>query len=994
MPTCRRPPLRFRFAVPLLCFSALVAPAAAEPPVAGGGLAPDAELRYDAPFFPGADHDPAIPTPEELLGFPIGARATTPEEISRCLEAWARTSPRALLLELARSWEGRPLHYLVIAAPAQLERLGEIRDGWGRVADPRGVAAGEAERLAATLPAVAWLGYSIHGDETSGADAALALAHHLAADRGAETAALLDELVVIVQPTMNPDGRARFLKQLAERRGARPNLDDQSLHHTGDTPSGRGNHYLFDLNRDWIFGVQPETRGQLLAVRRWHPLLFVDGHEMEAQETFLFYPPREPINPYLPDHVERWWRVFGADQAAAFDRRGWRYYTGEWAEEWHPGYAGSWGSYRGAVGILYEQAGISEDGVRHPQGTVTSYRRSVHHQLVSSLANLRTFHAHHREIARDFLAARRRAVSEDGPFAGRTFAVLPGTDRSRLRRFAELAELLGFELLELPEAGTPGGSSVESAVGALGVEEGPVTLPAGTLLLPNRQPEAHLLAATVDLDLQLPEEVLRRERRKLLRDGGTLLYDLSAWSLPLLYGLEALQLDGPPPAGAVPYSPSAETATADGATAGGATADAVAWIVGSDGGDAAVSAAVRLMELGLAVRVADRAGELGGQRFDRGAVAVTADDNRGRRAEIPELVRRVAGGLELSSAAVRTGMGAGELPDLGGRHFVLLEPPRVALVGRGRVEPTDFGALWYTLDRELGLGHSHLDEADLGDVDLRRYNVVVLPDRHPGGLPPSALEALAPWVEAGGTLIAVGGAAGELARAEGLGRVRQPPEAFDHLDDFRLALLREWAIGDDEPDPERVWARRVPASPAAWPSFGDAGPDPEELRRRDRWQRLFMPHGVLLAGRLDGAHWLTTGCRQPLPLLAGDVPVVSAGMPVLLPPDGVEAPVRLGVPADAGPFSAAPPEGAGWDLGWAPMPPGRGLALRIAGLLWPEAARRLANAAYLTRERVGHGQLLLFAAPPAFRGTTLGTRRLFWNAVVLGPGFGAEAPIR
>ncbi len=402
-------------------------------------------LAYDVPFFPGTAYDPSIPTPEDLLGFMPGERAAFPHEIELAILAWGESSPRVTVVEYARSHEGRALYYAIITSPANHARIDSIRSGLARLADPRGLDSGEAEALITGLPGTAWLAYSIHGDETSGADAALAVIYHLAAAQGDPVEGMLDDLVVLIDPMMNPDGRNRFLQQIAEHRGTQPNVDDQSLLHAGYWPWGRTNHYGFDLNRDWILGVNPETKGRIREASLWHPLLFVDAHEMGSQDTYLFSPQRDPRNPHVPSNRDKWGRLFAEEQSQAFDAYGWAYYTGEWNEGWYPGYSDVWGEFRGAVGILYEQAGFAEDGVRRPGGAVHTYREAVHHQAVSSIANLMTLQDNVADIRRDILAERRAAVSADGPFAKRTFAVLPTSNRSRLRGFVDLMELQGFE---------------------------------------------------------------------------------------------------------------------------------------------------------------------------------------------------------------------------------------------------------------------------------------------------------------------------------------------------------------------------------------------------------------------------------------------------------------------------------------------------------------------------------------------------------------------
>ena len=947
----------------LLSLAMLSAPVGAQPsPTELSGLS------YDVEFFEGTTYDPSVPTPESLLGYRIGDQAAFPAEIGRCLEAWAAASPRAELVEYARSHEDRALYYMILTSPENHARLGEIKAGLTRLADPRGLSGAEADRLMAELPGTAWLAYSIHGDETSGSDAALAVVYHLAAGQGDEVERLLDDLVVLIDPMMNPDGRHRFLQQIVEHRGAHPNVDDQSLVHAGYWPWGRTNHYGFDLNRDWILGVNPETRGRIRAASAWHPLLFVDAHEMGSQDSYLFAPARDPKNPNVPGSRKRWNDIFAREQSEAFDRYQWVYYTGEWNEGWYPGYSDSWGEYRGAVGILYEQAGFAEDGVRRADGSIHTYRESVHHQAVSSLANLGTLRAHVDGLRRDVLAERREAVSAKGRYARRLFAIPPTANRSRLGRFLDLMELQGIEVHQAGEFSASG-------IDQLGRSFRDRTVPAGSILISNRQPEAHLVATMLEFETRMTPEYLQREREELLKKGRGTIYDLTAWNLTMLYGLDALTLDAELPGDAERYS--SPTAGVPAGEAG----PFVGWVIdGAD--DASVAAAARLMERGVGVRVARRAFELGGESFARGSVVVLPNDNRTFEGDLEATVRSSASELSLVAEGLSTGLGDGDLPDIGGGHFVRLEPPRIALLSRGGVSVYDFGSIRYTLDHRLGIRHSDL--AQESSPDLRRYNVIVLPDRWFGNLPEGTVEALQTWVEAGGTLIALAGSAGELTGKESeLSKVRQLPDVLEDLDAYEQQVLREWmARRVEAPDPEDVWSHTAATElDYPWSQAAELErPGKEELERRDRWQRMFMPGGTILAARTDDEHWLTFGS-------AGSVPVLYNTSRVLMSAAGVETPVRLGVFGDA---PDAEPARAGWSL----VPSGQELRLRMSGLLWPEATQRLANAAVVTRERQGNGQVILFAVAATFRASTPAMERLLVNAMIYGPGFGARQAIQ
>jgi len=233
--------------------------------------------RPPAPFIESADYDPAIPSPESVTGYAVGERPVRYPDLVRCLKALADSSDRVTITSYGRTHEGRELYYLTITSPANHQRLDRIKADNAKLSDPRQVqSSAQADRLIETMPAVAWLDYSIHGDELSSTEAGLYVAYHLAAARDDETRKLLDETVVHINPLVNPDGRERYLSHLEQLTGVVSSADLQSMQHQALWSRGRGNHYLFDLNRDWLVQFQPEVRSLAEAIVSWNPHLLVD----------------------------------------------------------------------------------------------------------------------------------------------------------------------------------------------------------------------------------------------------------------------------------------------------------------------------------------------------------------------------------------------------------------------------------------------------------------------------------------------------------------------------------------------------------------------------------------------------------------------------------------------------------------------------------------------------------------------------------------------
>ncbi len=937
------------------------------------------------PFFPGTAYDPDVPAPDVLLRQPLGTFTAHHAEILAALRAMEAKTQRMRIVPFGRTHEGRELVYAVIGSPENVRDLQKVRADLGKLADPRGLDAAEAERIVKSSPAVAWLGYSIHGDELSGSDASLAVAYHLAAGRSPEVTDLLRQVVVVIDPCLNPDGRERILSQLEQGAGYVPNLDSDSMSR-GRWPYGRGNHYLFDMNRDWIWGTQPETRARWAAIASFHPQLLVDAHEMGALDTYLFYPATDPFTRHFPEATLKWWQRFAADQAAAFDRRGWSYYTREWADSWYPGYSDSWGSFIGAVGILYEQARFAGQSVRRASGEIVTYREAVQHQATSSLTNVATLATNREEILKDYLAAKRKNLAADTPGNDRMFVMVPGRNRDREDRFVSMLAGQGIEMFRAEEAFT--GKKVETAMQGAADEK---SFPAGCVIVYARQPLASMVKAWLDFDPRYDSESLNRERKELERKQRSKAYDVTAWSPAHAYDLDASWCD------AVEMKKSAMTALparAKGIAPLAKTGEPVyGWIVdGQD--DGAVAFAARGMDLGLQVQMSDEPFTAAGRGFVRGSLLVRRHENG---ADVEEKVAKVAEAAGVQAFATGTARSPDDKADLGGQHFRLLARPRVAVLSNSPVDTDSFGHVWNLLDAEIGIPVTQVDAQGLGGYDLRRYNVLVVPDGgNLGAILKENAEELRTWVRGGGTLIACGGsAAAAIADPElKLSSVRARSEALEDLEKYAVAVKRERDAGKKPVDESALWggkpaeakpagaekpaaetkpaAEAKPASEAkpaveAKPAEEKkeekpAGSKPEEKgedkKSREHWMRTFSPRGVILRGEVNPDSWITAGCTEELP-------VFFEGSGAFLSQLPAKTPVRLAA-ADR---------------------------LRISGLLWPEARERIADTAYCTVESQGAGQVILFACPPAFRGWFRGTARLFTNAVVYGPGAGASQPV-
>ena len=901
----------------------------------------------------------SVDHPNTFLDFDYATRVATPEQITSALNRWTNQSDKLKVVEYARSHEKRPLHAVFISSSENLKNLDSIKDKITQLSDARITNDRQARSLIDELPAVAWMAYSIHGNETSGADAALGVIYHLIASEDKDILDLLDDMIIIIDPLMNPDGRARFAKNLEQFRGTAPNYDDQSLIHTGDWPYGRTNHYFYDLNRDWIYLTQPETIGRVALINEWRPQIMVDAHEMGAQDTFMTGPAREPINKNVDYDLVKWGNVFAQDQGNEFDRRNWRFYTGEWHEDLYPGYS-FYVQFRGTLGILYEQSRMAEDGVRRPEGTIQSYKESVHHQFVSTMINLETLKANSKSMYKDYWDGRKYNVSNDSKYSNRTYVILATDNNGRLN---VLAEKLIAQNIQIFKNDKP--INVSNALKQNGVIEDEYTIPVGSMIVPNNQPEAPMISAILEFDAEIDDEVLIEEKQKRIKNGSSIMYDTTAFNLTMMYGLPALTVPQEIKSNLSPWKPSSEVIEVN--------KDAVMWAVdGKD--DRSVAFAARLLEQNIQVRIVDKDSVLSGHNLSRGSVTVIAMDNP-NSADLHEIINTVATDLNMSVVSIESGFGPKELPDWGGRHFRLLKKPQIAILSHSGFSSYDVGVSWWSLDHNLGIRHSQLNSSLTGYGDLRRYNTIILPSGSPD-LSNYAKDILMDWVKQGGTLIANNRSTRSIISND-IGSVKNLNNTFDKSKNYSFDLMREIYSKEEYIDISDANVNIV-STEITYPwETTDITYSKEELEMRDKWQSTLMPSGGIVSARADNEHWLTFGTEDVVPVLYGNYPILMTG-------GNSEAALRIGelLPNK---------ESETKTINWSQIPSGYDLSVRMSGLVWPEASQRIANSAYLTREKIGKGQIILFSGEPNFRGSALGTNRLWLNAVVYGSGLGTNS---
>src|ERR1035437_5018525 len=482
-----------------------------------------AQTKFE--YWPGATYDPSAPTHKKVLGYEPGDHVSSHAQIMQYMDALAAAYPnRMKVWEYAKTWEGRKLVYAAIGSEANIKRLPQIQADIKRLADPRKTSDADAKRIIATLPALVWLAYGVHGNEISSADAALMTAYHLLASRNDKMVDdIMAKTVVMIVPLQNPDGRERFVFNYDVNAGLEADANPLAAEHSEPWPGGRTNHYYFDMNRDWLAMTQPEIRGQIHALQEWLPLIYVDLHEMGTDATYYFAPDANPINPHLTKAQEENQNWFGKNNAHYFDKFGFSYFTKETYDAFYPGYGASWPAYYGGISMTYENGSTRGLLVKKTDETIVTYRETVRRHFITSIATCETTAQHRNELLEEFFRYRKSAMEEGSKEPVRDY-ILPR--KGDVTTVDKLAQLLVDHGVEVKRA-------------AAAFSNGAKQYPAGSYVVSCAQPAKRLIRVLMDSQVSMAEEFIKAEEARRKRRQPSEIYDVTAWSLPMQYNVEA-----------------------------------------------------------------------------------------------------------------------------------------------------------------------------------------------------------------------------------------------------------------------------------------------------------------------------------------------------------------------------------------------------------------------------------------------------------------------
>ena len=880
-----------------------------------------AQTPYE--YWPGAKYNPAIPTIRSVLGYEPGERITSYAGLMTYLEALAKASPRIKLFPYAQTWEGRKLVYAVIASEDNIRKLDEIKSTWQKFADPKITKPADAQRLGPTLPAIVWLGYGVHGNEISSSDSALITAYHLIAAQNDPTVTkILRNDILLLDPAQNPDGRDRFVHFYEQNMGLEPNPSQISAEHTEPWPGGRTNHYYFDLNRDWLTATQPESRGRIKMLREWMPVIAIDLHEMGSDSTYYFTPEADPYNPFLAPGLKQVVEGIGRNNAKWFDQFGFDYFTRDTYDNWYPGYGASWPMYYGGVAATYEQASSRGLVVRKSDGSLMPYRDTMRHHFVASIATLETGGDQKAQFIANLYKFRQSGMEDGAKDSIREYLLPPGHDPSATTKLAAVLNDHGIEVRQARAGFTVAGKQY----------------PAGTYAIPLSQPSQRFIRTLLDPQTPFDENFIKEQERRRGRRLRHQIYDITAWSLPYLFNVDAIPVGETVSANFnVVHPPQISKGSVTGGKA--TVAYLIPW--GTQAAGRFLASAERE---NIRVWSSDEAFTVPGRKFPSGTLIVKVNDNA---ATVHDRIARLAEASGADVYATNSGW-TDEGPNFGSNFVQLMRKPEIAIAWDAPSAAGSAGSTRFVLERQFGYPTTPIRTATLSTADLSRFNVLIFPDTGQGTyantISTAGIDNIKRWVNSGGTVIGIEGGLAFLA-------------------DTRTGLLstssENKAVGvqPETPRPAGNGPTPVPATPPAGKIFAtEADYDKAVLPASEAPDTV---PGAIVRGKVDQEYWATAGVPPA-------VYAMYTGRAIYSP-----------LTADKG-VNAVTYEG-----------PENVLA---SGYMWDENKKQLARKPLMMVSPQGRGVAIGFASDPNFRSYLDGLNLLFLNAVFRGPAHSRPAP--
>ncbi len=681
--------------------------------------------------------DGSVLRPEQVLGFMPGEKHATHAALLKYYRQLADQSPRVQLREIGETYENRALILLVISSDNNISTLGTILENNRRLIE-KGYAGRQAAGIIESNPDIVWLAAAVHGDETSSPDAVLELSYQLAAGKSAAIDEILNNTVVVIDPFQNPDGRMRTVEYYRHFTSRRNDTYPSAMEHRMSWPGGRGNHYLFDMNRDWFVLTQKESVARVAAYRDFYPHVFVDLHEMGYNMGYYFSPPAQPVNEYIPQLTRDWWPVFGKANAAAFDVNGWQYWSREIFDQYYPGYGEAWPTFAGAVGMTYEQAGSDGMQIRRKDGQVLTFRQSVWQHFTASMSTVITASKNRKAMLKyfyEFYSESRKKYEKSS-----TKAYIIETSRFPVEAW-QLADRLSRLGIRVLQAEAPFRQSVKNRDGKKEKHK----FNKGTLIVPLDQPFYFMIRALLDPVQDMGAAFLSEERQRFEQKRRSRIYDVTNWTPLLAYDLHFYSSEEIPEVRSKVFKPDESPVAEEPAEAG------FAYLLPYEGKNT-LQALVDLLNRECYVTVARESFTIDKTTYPRGSIVVPVHRNK---PSIHQQIKRIAETFSCKIESAGSGWTDSGL-SLGSSKMQYIKKPRIAVLADMPTSSYSYGAVWYLAEQVYNLEITSIKTMALKNVKLSDFDVIVIPDsrgKYNEIAGKKTLQKLKSWVKDGGVVV-------------------------------------------------------------------------------------------------------------------------------------------------------------------------------------------------------------------------------------------------
>lgn len=672
-----------------------------------------------------------LKSPDEFLGYPLGARFTPHHRVIDYFEHVAAIDEQVKLVYYGTTYEQRPLVVAFVSSGNHMTNLETIRmDNLRRV----GLEPGKPT----THVPILWLSYNVHGNEAVSSETAMKMLWGLVSGSNGEVKKWLENTVVVIDPCLNPDGHERYVNWYNQQANHRLQPDPQAEEHEEPWPGGRPNHYLFDLNRDWAWQVQQESRDRVQLYNQWMPQVHVDFHEQGVDAPYYFAPAAEPVHAFVSDFQREFQEIVGRNNARYFDKNAWLYFTREVFDLFYPSYGDSWPMFNGAIGMTYEQGGSGRAGlgILTALGDTLTLTERIAHHYTTGMATLETV-ANNAERLLEAYTSYFGGGQSNPKGQYKTYIIKPGNSPERLEALRKLLKRNGIQY---------GNGTSRSGLKGFDYFSGKNTnfaLEEGDLVVSAHQTKSVLVQTLFEPNPSLSD---------------SLTYDITSWALPYAYGLPAYALESRLDMRATAMDAVFEPNRVEGKS----LAYIAPWTSASHARFAAV-----LLNKGIRIRYAERAFTLAGKTYDPGTLIIGRSGNE-NQTDFEKQVIQLANDMQVHLDVATTGyvdMGT----DFGSSAMRPIQPPKVALVTGEGVSSLNVGEIWHFFEQELDYPLSILSTERLSTADLSGYNTIVLPSGNYRAWDDAITKKLETWVNNGGKLIAIEAAIGFLSGKGGFG---------------------------------------------------------------------------------------------------------------------------------------------------------------------------------------------------------------------------------